>query len=111
MSVLAATMALSAIGTSILSQIINSWPNRKLLNYHYGDQVMDMLPQILLSCGMGAIVYCVSFLGLNDWLTLLIQVPLGAGIYIAGSKVFHIDSFDYMLGTLNGYRRKRSQNV
>ena len=115
LSVLAATMfisvkamALSAIGTSILSQIINSWPNRKLLNYHYGDQVMDMLPQIILSCVMGVVVYCVSFLGLSDWLTLLVQVPLGVVLYVAGSIVFHIDSFEYVLGILKGYRRKHS---
>ena len=114
LSVLAATMfisveamALSAIGTSILSQIINSWPNRKLLDYHYGDQLRDMLPQIGLSCLMGGIVYCVGFLGLNDWLTLLIQVPLGATIYIAGSKLFHIDSYEYVLSIIKGYVKKK----
>lgn len=104
-------MALSAIGTSILSQIINSWPNRKLLDYHYGDQLRDMLPQIGLSCLMGGIVYCVGFLGLNDWLTLLIQVPLGAVIYVAGSKLFHIDSFEYVLGILKGYLGKRKKTT
>ena len=118
LSVLAATMfisveamALSGIGTSILSQIINSWPNRKLLDYHYSDQVRDMLPQIGLSCLMGGIVYCVGFLGLNDWLTLLIQVPLGAVIYVAGSKLFHIDSFEYVLGILKGYLGERKKTA
>lgn len=110
LSVLAGTMfisvkamALSGIFTSIASQIINSWPNRKLMNYCYRDQLRDMLPQIGLSCLMGGIVYCVGFLGLNDWLTLLIQVPLGAAIYIAGSKLFRIDSFEYVLGIVKGY--------
>lgn len=118
LSVLAATMfisveamALSGIFTSIMSQIINSWPNRKLLDYHYGDQLRDMLPQIGLSCLMGGIVYCVGFLGLNDWLTLLIQVPLGAAIYVAGSKLFHIDSFEYVLGILKGYLEKRKKTA
>ena len=100
-------MALSAIITSILGQIINSWPNRKLLDYRYRDQLKDMLPQIGLSCLMGAIVFCVGFLRLNDWLTLLIQVPLGAVIYIAGSKLFHIDSFEYVLGIIKSYWGKR----
>lgn len=116
LSVLAATMfisveamALSTIFTSIMSQIINSWPNRKLLDYHYGDQLRDMLPQISLSCLMGGIIYCVTFLGLNDWLTLLIQLPLGAVIYIAGSKLFHIDSYEYVLGILKNYLPKRKK--
>lgn len=100
-------MALSLLFTSICSQVVNSWPNKKLLGYSYFDQLKDMLPQIGLSCLMGGIVYCVHFLGLNDWLTLLIQVPLGGIIYIGGSKLFHIDSFEYVLGILKGYLKKK----
>lgn len=99
-------MALSGFVTSILSQIINSWPNRKLLDYHFGDQLKDILPQIGLSVLMGAIVFCVQFLKLPDILTLLIQVPLGAAIYIAGSKLFRIDSFEYVLGIVKSYYTK-----
>ena len=46
---------------------------------------------------MAGIVYCVKFLGLNDYLTLLIQVPLGVAVYILISKLMHVDSFDYIL--------------
>ena len=102
-------MAYSALVTSVLSQIINSWPNRKLLDYKYGDQFKDMLPQILLSLGMGAVVYCVSFIGLNDILTLLIQIPLGGVLYLAGSKLFKIDSFEYLLSMIQGFLRKRKK--
>jgi len=96
-------MARSLIITSVLSQIINSYPNKKLLNYRYTDQLRDMLPQIGLSCLMGAIVYCVTFLNLNEWLTLLIQVPLGVVIYIVGSKLLRIDSFEYVCNIAKGY--------
>lgn len=102
-------MALSAIGTTILSQMINSWPNRKLLDYRYSDQVRDMLPQIALSCGMGIIVYCVTFMSLNDYITLLIQVPLGALIYLSGSLLFHVDSFDYMVNIAKSYMNKKGR--
>lgn len=98
-------MALSALVISVLSQIINSWPNRKLLGYRYLDQVMDMLPQICLSCIMGIIVYSVSFFKLGDIAMLLIQVPLGALIYIFGSRLFHIDSFEYLLGIIRSVIR------
>ena len=100
-------MAISVLITSVLSQIINSWPNKKLLNYAYLDQVKDMLPQIIMSVIMGVIVYCVTFIGLNDILTLLIQIPLGVAVYIAGSLLFHIDSFDYVIGIAKGYIKKR----
>ena len=100
-------MAYSALVVSVLGQIINSWPNRKLLNYKYSEQFKDMLPQICLSLGMGAIVYCVSFIGLNDVLTLLIQIPLGGVLYFAGSKLFKIDSFEYVVSIIKGMLHRK----
>ena len=100
-------MAYSLLLTSVLSQIINSWPNKKLLNYPYSEQLKDILSGILLATGMGLIVYAVQFLGLNDIVTLIIQVPLGAAVYIAGSKLFHLESFEYVLGMVKGYLNKR----
>lgn len=103
-------MAYSLLITSILSQVINSWPNKKLLHYNYLEQFKDMLPQIALSLAMGGIVYCVQFIGLNDIFTLLIQVPVGVILYITGSKLFHIDSFEYILSTVKGFYKKRKNN-
>ena len=68
-----------------------------------------MLPQIILSLGMGAVVYCISFIGLDDILTLLIQVSLGAFLYVAGSKLFKIDSFEYLLSIVQGFFMKRKK--
>ena len=93
-------MAYSLIVTSIFSQLINSYPNKKLLNYSYAQQFKDMLPQICASLFMGVVVYCVQFLGLNSILTLLIQVPVGVVLYVGISKLFHIDSFEYLVSTI-----------
>ncbi len=89
-------MAYSLLFTSILSQIINSWPNKKLLNYSYLEQLKDILPGILLAVVMGCCIYPIQWLGLPDALTLLIQIPLGAVIYIAGSAMLKLDSFTYL---------------
>lgn len=96
-------MAYSLLFTSVINQIINSWPNRKLLDYRYIDQLKDILPQIGLSIFMGIIVYCVNFLPLNEFLILLIQVPLGAVIYIVGSILLRVDSFQYLWGIVKSY--------
>ena len=104
-------MAYSMFVTSILSQIINSFPNKKLLKYSYLSQLKDMLPQISLSVFMGAIVYCVQFLNFNSVITLIIQVPLGALIYILGSKLFHIDSFEYLLNIVKNFLKKKNPSV
>jgi O-antigen/teichoic acid export membrane protein len=99
-------MALALPVTSILGQIINSWPNRKLLDYSYRAQLLDMLPQIGLSAVMGVIIFLIQFLRLSDVATLLIQVPLGALIYIVGSKLLHIDSYEYVKGLIKSYTKK-----
>lgn len=102
-------MAYSLLFTSVLGQIVNSWPNRKLLDYKYSEQLKDMLPQIGLSCLMGGIVLGVTQFGLSDILTILIQIPLGVLIYIAGSKIFHIDSFEYILSVAKQYLPKKKE--
>ena len=102
-------MAYSLLFTALTSQIINSWPNKKLLNYSYLEQVKDMLPQIVLSCVMGAVVYAVNFLPLGDVVTLLIQVPVGAMIYVVGSWLFKLDSFDYLWKMLKKLLPKKTK--
>ncbi len=100
-------MAYSLLVTSVLSQIINSWPNKKLMNYRYLEQLKDMAPQISLSLFMGAIVFCIQFLKLSSLFTLLIQVPLGMIIYIVGSKLFRIDSFEYLVEIAKKFLHKK----
>ncbi len=100
-------MAMALPVTSILSQIINSWPNRKLLDYHYIDQIKDLLPNILLSCFAGTMAFLVIFWGLNDLLTLILQMIVGASIYIVCSKIFHIDSYEYIRDIVMSFVRNR----
>ena len=89
-------MGYSLLVTCVLSQIINSWPNKKLLNYSYLEQLKDILPGILLAAFMCLCVYPVQWLGLPDYLTLLIQVPLGAVIFVAGSALLKLEAFTYL---------------
>lgn len=89
-------MAYSLLVTSVLSQIINCWPNKELMDYGYLEQLKDIIPSILLALLMGCCIYPVQWMGLPDIFTLLIQVPLGAVIYITGSILFKMDSFRYL---------------
>jgi hypothetical protein len=96
-------MALSGLFTSLISQIINSWPNRKLLNYSYWQQLTDILPSAALASAMFVAVHAVSWLRLPDIVSLLIQIPLGVVIYVAGSYAFRIEAFGYMLGMMTDF--------
>ena len=100
-------MALGELGCSIASQLINAWPNRKLLDYSYWRQLWDMLPAILLSAGMAAVVGLVLLLGLGDLPTLLLQVPLGVLIYVLGSVLFKVESFRFLWELVKNYRNRK----
>lgn len=101
-------MALSLLVTSVLSQIINAWPNSRLLNYSYLRQLADLLPTILLAALMGACVYPVALLGLPDVVTLILQVPLGVLVYVLGSRLLRIDSFEYLLSIVKKLIRREA---
>ena len=102
-------MAYSLLVSCVLNQIINSWPNKKLLNYGYLEQLKDILPGILLALFMGICAYFVSFLPISIYLILVIQVVLGATIYIGNSAILKLDAFEYLWNTVKeiGEKKKR----
>lgn len=107
MNISVMAMAYSLLVTSVLSQIINSWPNKQLLGYHYLAQLKDMLPQIFLSCIMGAAIYCINFADLNDLATLTIQIVVGIASYAILSKFFKVESFTYIWNAIaKAFNRK-----
>ena len=99
-------MAYSLLLNSILSQVINSWPNRKLLGYGYLEQVRDFAPGILLAIGMGSCVYFIGFLPLPTIVILLIQIIIGAVIYNGASSLLKLEEFEYILGMAKSFLKK-----
>lgn len=93
-------MAYSLLVSSVLSQIINSWPNKKLLNYGYLEQLKDIFPGITLAVVMGFCVNMVGLFHLSNVVTLLIQISLGAVIYVSASSVLHLESYEYLIGMI-----------
>ena len=100
-------MALGLLGSELASQGINAWPNGRLIDYSYWKQLKDIAPILLLSLLMAACVYGLSFLALPDALILLIQIPLGVGIYAGGARLLKLDSFDYLIGTIRNLMLKK----
>lgn len=99
-------MAYSLLVSNVLSQIINSWPNRKLLNYSYLDQVKDFAPGILLAVFMGVCVYFIGYIPLPIILTLVIQIIAGATIFIALSAILKLEEFEYLTGMIKSFLKR-----
>ena len=87
-------MCASGIFTTFISQAINAWPNKKLLNYSLWEQYKDILPSLLLSVIMGLGVWIIgAMLPLPTLATFVIQVLVGIVIYVGLSVIFKIDIF------------------
>lgn len=98
-------MAYSLLVTTVASMFINSLPNKDLLDYSFREQMLDILPAVVLAIAMGITVSFVKLLNFGNILTLLIQVPLGVFIYIIGSRLFKLDSFDYLLDIVKSFKK------
>ena len=105
----ALAIAYSYLLNCVMNLAINAAPNKKYLNYGYKSQIVDMLPAIALSAVMGIAAYSITILGLGDIATLIIQIIVGVSVYLAGSIILKVDSFQYIYGIVADYIKKRKQ--
>ena len=90
-------MAESLLVSTVTSMIINSWPNRELLKYSFKEQMIDIIPGVMTAVIMGGVVSLVSLAKVSCVIELLIQIPVGAVVYLTLSKVFHLEAYEYLV--------------
>lgn len=78
------------IGIAICATLfayVNAYPNIRLLDYSWKEQMRDILPNVIISIIMCVCVYALTYLPINDFIKLLIQVLAGIVIYIVLSII------------------------
>jgi len=91
-------LAVSSVACTLVACGVNTWPNRKIIGYKYRYQLMDLLPNFLLSLAMAAAVILVGKLAMSTWLLLGLQVLVGGGVYVLLSILTKNENFRYLLG-------------
>lgn len=99
-------LALGQIVSGIIGTFINAYPNKKLLNYSYIEQIKDILPSLIISMIMGLVTYSIIFLGLSMLLTLIIQIVVGVVIYVCLAKLLKLECFNYLIETIKGFKKR-----
>ena len=99
-------MACGVLIQGMICLLINSFPNRKLCNYPFGEQLMDILPSFLLAVFMGVAVSALSFIRLSNNATLLLQILSGVIIYMGGSVLLRMKPFVYLISIVKRVRNK-----
>ncbi len=99
-------MVIARAFTGIFSTFINAFPNKKLLNYSFFEQMKDILPSFVLSLVMFGCIYIISFLNINVYLMIVVQIVVGSFIYIFGAKLMHFECLDYIIQIIKGYIKR-----
>lgn len=82
---------------SVIAWFINAYPNIKLINYSYKEQLSDFLPTLVISLIMFVVVLFVGKLKLNAFLLLVLQVFVGVVVYIVLSVIFKPKAYKLLL--------------
>ncbi|MBE6738416.1 MAG: lipopolysaccharide biosynthesis protein [Ruminococcaceae bacterium] len=111
-------IALSSIFAEIVCVFVNAWPNKRIIGYGLKEQLSDILPAILLSTAMGAVLFGIGYIPLEfiipDFFLLsvvriIIQVIIGIALYILLSKIFKVESFTYIKATAKEFMANRKK--
>ncbi len=112
-TILGVTMFISplaiAIGMcvyGIYTMVVNAFPNRKFINYHIKEQLRDVSENAAVSIGMFICIYLIGHWDINPYILICIQVVIGTLIYCGLSEIFHLESWQYIKGTVKPYIRK-----
>lgn len=105
-------IAVSMMVYSFIGTFINMVPNKRLLNYSSKEQLLDLIPSTLLSILMCIVVFLIGLLNYNRVVLISIQVLAGILVYIILSKVFKVDSYEYLKNILKNINiSKGKKNV
>lgn len=103
-AILIATMFISplaiAVGQlvySILAFVVNAYPNRKYIGYPIWQQMKDVGKNFLISLLMAIVVYLLGTLGLNMYVSVVLQVVTGALLYYVMSRTLNKEDYGYVM--------------
>ncbi|MCQ2496152.1 MAG: lipopolysaccharide biosynthesis protein [Lachnospiraceae bacterium] len=96
-----------ALVIELFSVIVLFPVNKKLFNYTYREQIMDIAPSMMLSIGMCLVTVAFdNMLQINGLLAILMDIVIGVGTYLIGSVITKNENFKYILGFMLRKRGK-----
>ena len=90
----------SYILTSVISTIINAWPNKKVIGYSYFEQVRDICPAFLLAGVSGSLAWSVRLIGMTDLVTVFLQIIVMAVSYLGFARLFRVEASSYLVSAI-----------
>lgn len=102
-------MAISALVGTVIASIINAFPNKKLLNYSWLEQIKDISSSLIISILMGIPVFFMNYLAINKVLLLVLQLIVGISLYVLINVIMKNKVFYYVLDLVKGFLKKNKK--
>ena len=99
-------MIVGQIVTTAIAYILNAYYNRRLINYGVSAQMRDILPCLISSGMMAAVIYILILLPVTPWFLLLLQSLTGVLLYLLFCHRFRFPEF---MEGLEAVRRRMRQ--
>ncbi len=99
-------IALGGLTQTVVALLCNTYPNVKLINYKYSEQFMDVLPPLICSGIMAAVVYFIGGFINNNLISLVVQVITGVGLYVYLSYFIQRDNFNDVIDLVKKFRTR-----
>lgn len=99
-------LACSAILCNIVATIVNTYPNKKLIDYGYLDLFKDIIPNLMNATVMCIVVMLVQRLSLNVYLMLVLKIFVGVIVYAFMVIITKNKSFKYLMNTIKQMFKK-----
>ena len=90
-------MCIGGIFSSILCLVVNTYYTGKLINVGFCLQMRDLLPTLLLSLAMGAVVSLSVWFVPSNLLRVIVGVIIGVIFYVSVAKLFKMEEFNDLL--------------
>lgn len=101
-------IALSSTVYTFVSIFINTFPNKKLLNYSLWEMIKDVFPSFIISFIMFIIVFFMNYLPINSIILLVLQILVGAVFYISLAYFFKMEAFNYSITIIKNFRKNKN---
>lgn len=89
-------IAVGTLITALVSLSCFMYCSNKILGYKLREQVSDIVPVLLCSFVMGGMVSLVGLVVENQVVLLVMQIIIGALVYIALAKIVNLTGFQYI---------------
>lgn len=90
-------VAITMLIYTIYATVANANQLRKLINYTFTEQLLDLMVPFLLSLSMAVIVSLLIFIPrLSNVIIFVLQVILSLIYYIVGSSILKLEAYKYM---------------